>query len=166
MFRIDAGLGKAWGAVAMDEGSRGLAKRAKANPGFFNALAVASNGRLLPNPGGVLIRVSRRSQELEPSLAVSWKVSEDGRRVDFQLRKGVKFSDGSSFDANDVAHTFRLLMDPEPSLEVQQVGSDTAPVRRRRRGPEGNVRECLQYSKDGVFGTHRGGCAESVFVSK
>jgi uncharacterized protein GlcG (DUF336 family) len=56
MFRIDAGLGKAWGAVAMDEGSRGLAKRAKANPGFFNALAVASGGRLLPNPGGVLIR--------------------------------------------------------------------------------------------------------------
>jgi len=56
MFRIDAGIGKAWGAVAMDEGSRGLAKRAKANPGFFNALAVASNGRLLPNPGGVLIR--------------------------------------------------------------------------------------------------------------
>ena len=56
MFRIDAGLGKAWGAVAMDEGSRGLAKRAKANPGFFNALAVASAGRLLPNPGGVLIR--------------------------------------------------------------------------------------------------------------
>jgi len=56
MFRIDAGLGKAWGAVAMDEGSRGLAKRAKANPSFFNALAVASGGRLLPNPGGVLIR--------------------------------------------------------------------------------------------------------------
>lgn len=56
MFRVDAGLGKAWGAVAMDEGSRGLAKRAKANPGFFNALAVASGGRLLPNPGGVLIR--------------------------------------------------------------------------------------------------------------
>ena len=58
MFRVDAGLGKAWGAVAMDEGSRGLAKRAKASPAFFNSLAVASGGRLLPNPGGVLIRDS------------------------------------------------------------------------------------------------------------
>jgi uncharacterized protein GlcG (DUF336 family) len=58
MFRVDAGIGKAWGAVAMDEGSRGLAKRAKANPAFFNSLAVASGGRLLPNPGGVLIRDS------------------------------------------------------------------------------------------------------------
>jgi len=56
MFRVDIGLGKAWGAVAMDEGSRGLAKRAQGNPGFFNALSVASGGRLLPNPGGVLIR--------------------------------------------------------------------------------------------------------------
>jgi len=56
MFRVDVGIGKAWGAVAMDEGSRGLAKRAKGNPGFFNSLAVASGGRLLPNPGGVLIR--------------------------------------------------------------------------------------------------------------
>jgi uncharacterized protein GlcG (DUF336 family) len=56
MFRVDISLGKAWGAVAMNEGSRGLAKRAMGNPGFFNALAVASNGRLLPNPGGVLIR--------------------------------------------------------------------------------------------------------------
>ena len=56
MFRVDIGTGKAWGAVAMDEGSRGLAKKAKANPNFLNSLAVASGGRLLPNPGGVLIR--------------------------------------------------------------------------------------------------------------
>jgi uncharacterized protein GlcG (DUF336 family) len=56
MFRVDVGIGKAWGSVAMDEGSRGLAKRAKGNPGFFSALSVASEGRLLPNPGGVLIR--------------------------------------------------------------------------------------------------------------
>lgn len=58
MFRVDVGLGKAWGAVAMDEGSRGLAKRAKGNPEFFSSLVVASGGRLLPNPGGVLIRDS------------------------------------------------------------------------------------------------------------
>ncbi len=56
MFRVDVGIGKAWGSVAMEEGSRGLAKRAKGNPGFFSALSVASEGRLLPNPGGVLIR--------------------------------------------------------------------------------------------------------------
>ncbi len=56
MFRTDIAIGKAWGAVAMGESSRGLAKKAKENPAFVQALSVASAGRLLPNPGGVLIR--------------------------------------------------------------------------------------------------------------
>ena len=58
MFRVDVGIGKAWGSIAMGEGSRGLAKRAKANPAFIGALTDAAGGRLLPNPGGVLIRNS------------------------------------------------------------------------------------------------------------
>jgi len=56
MFRVDIAIGKAWGAVAMGESSRGLAKKAKENPAFVQALSVAASGRLLPNPGGVLIR--------------------------------------------------------------------------------------------------------------
>ena len=56
MFRVDISIGKAWGSVAMDEGSRGLAKKAKANPAFIGALSDAAGGKLLPNPGGVLIR--------------------------------------------------------------------------------------------------------------
>ncbi len=55
MFRFDISLGKAWGAVAMGESSRSLARRAKDNPVFFSALSDASGGRFLPNPGGVLI---------------------------------------------------------------------------------------------------------------
>jgi len=56
MFRNDIALGKAWGAVAMGEPSRSLAKKAQENPAFVQALSIASGGRLLPNPGGVLIR--------------------------------------------------------------------------------------------------------------
>lgn len=56
MFRPDIALGKAWGAVAMGESSRSLARKAQENPNFVNGLAVASGGRLLANPGGVLIR--------------------------------------------------------------------------------------------------------------
>ena len=58
MFRIDVGLGKAWGAVAMDTPSRKLAEKAKGNPAFIQALTVTSRGRMLPNPGGVLIKDS------------------------------------------------------------------------------------------------------------
>lgn len=56
MFRVDVGLGKAWGAVAMGCSSRALANRAKQNPNFFLSLAATSQGKFLPQQGGVLIR--------------------------------------------------------------------------------------------------------------
>ncbi len=62
--------------------------------------------------GGVLMRVNRLTQELEPELAVSWKVLEGGRSITLKLRESVTFSDGTPFSSEDVAHTFRRLMDP------------------------------------------------------
>jgi uncharacterized protein GlcG (DUF336 family) len=56
LLRFDIAFGKAWGALGMGFGSRALFGRAAQNPGFFTALAAASGGRLVPNPGGVLIR--------------------------------------------------------------------------------------------------------------
>lgn len=62
--------------------------------------------------GGVLLRVNRLTQELEPELAVSWKVENAGRRIVFKLREGVLFSDGTPFTAADVAYTIQMLLDP------------------------------------------------------
>ena len=62
--------------------------------------------------GGVLVRVNRQTQELEPELAQSWKTSKDGRQITFRLRSGILFSDGTNFSASDVAYTMQLLMDP------------------------------------------------------
>src|SRR6185369_14918214 len=62
--------------------------------------------------GGVLMRVNRLTQELEPELALSWKISEAGRAISFQLPDNVKFSDGSPFTSADVAYTFKRLLDP------------------------------------------------------
>lgn len=56
ILRFDIAFGKAWGALGMGFGSRNLFGRAAQNPAFFNALAAASGGRVVPNPGGVLIR--------------------------------------------------------------------------------------------------------------
>jgi uncharacterized protein GlcG (DUF336 family) len=56
MFRIDIGIGKAWGAVAMGCSSRALARRAKENPNFLITLASTAHGKFLPQQGGVLIR--------------------------------------------------------------------------------------------------------------
>jgi len=56
ILRYDIAYGKAWGALGMGFGSRTLFERAANTPQFFNALYVASGGRVVTNPGGVLIR--------------------------------------------------------------------------------------------------------------
>jgi peptide/nickel transport system substrate-binding protein len=62
--------------------------------------------------GGVLVRVNRLTQELEPELATSWKVTNGGKTITLQLRDGLRFSDGTPFSADDVAYTMQQLMDP------------------------------------------------------
>jgi peptide/nickel transport system substrate-binding protein len=61
---------------------------------------------------GVLIRVNRGTQQLEPDLAVSWKTAKDGSRIVFQLRHGVRFPDGSPFTSQDVVSSFTKMLDP------------------------------------------------------
>ena len=56
ILRFDIAYGKAWGALGMGFGSRALAERSVNSPIFFGALATASGGRLIPVPGGVLIK--------------------------------------------------------------------------------------------------------------
>jgi peptide/nickel transport system substrate-binding protein len=48
---------------------------------------------------------------IRPELATDWTVSEDGREVRFNLRRGVKWHDGKPFTAADVRCTFDLLME-------------------------------------------------------
>jgi uncharacterized protein GlcG (DUF336 family) len=59
ILRPGIALGKAWGSLGMGMGSRALAERAAKGPQsqiFFNALSTISVGRMVPAPGGVLIR--------------------------------------------------------------------------------------------------------------
>ncbi len=66
-------------------------------PKTFNPALVADDAsetvRYLT--GGVLVRLNRQTQRAEPELATSWKMSKDGRTITFQLRRGVRFSDGT-----------------------------------------------------------------------
>jgi peptide/nickel transport system substrate-binding protein len=84
-------------------------------PKTFNPILVddeaAEDVRYLT--GGVLIRLNRQTQTLEPSLATTWDISRDRKTVTFHLRKGVHFSDGTPFTSEDVAYTIKLLMDPQ-----------------------------------------------------
>lgn len=61
--------------------------------------------------GGVLVRVNRQTQMAEPELAESWKLV-GTRRIEFRLRPGLKFSDGSELTEKDVLATLQRLSDP------------------------------------------------------
>src|SRR5260221_7571274 len=58
LLRFDIAFGKAWGALGMGFGSRTLAAPAAKTPPFFTMLAAATGGRMVTNPGGVLVRTA------------------------------------------------------------------------------------------------------------
>jgi peptide/nickel transport system substrate-binding protein len=58
-----------------------------------------------------LIHINRLSQNTEPALAKSWKVSSDGLEYTLKLRQGVHFSDGHPLTADDVLFTFTVYLD-------------------------------------------------------
>ncbi|MGV6876483.1 GlcG/HbpS family heme-binding protein [Pseudochelatococcus sp. B33] len=56
ILRCEIAYGKAWGALGMGLPTRVLSERAAVSPAFFTAIASASQGRIIPVPGGVLLR--------------------------------------------------------------------------------------------------------------
>jgi uncharacterized protein GlcG (DUF336 family) len=54
--RFEIAFGKAYGALALGMGSRSLMARAEQQPYFISAAAAAIGGRLVPVPGGVLVK--------------------------------------------------------------------------------------------------------------
>ena len=57
-----------------------------------------------------LVAYKDESTELEPGLAESWQVSSDGQTYTFQLRKDVKFHDGTPFNADAVVFSIGRMM--------------------------------------------------------
>ena len=55
---------------------------------------------------------------LQPELAKSWEVSEDGLKITFHLRKGIRWSDGVPFTADDVLFTYNDLILNEDVVSI------------------------------------------------
>ncbi len=56
LLRFEIARGKAWGTLGMGFGGREIARRAVKQAGFYSALSDMSGGRMVPVPGGVLIK--------------------------------------------------------------------------------------------------------------
>lgn len=90
----------------------------EASPETFNPELTSSGSTsyVLTQIYDGLVSVKSGSSEIEPSLAESWTVSEDGRTYTFKLRPGVKwqttanFTPSRDFNADDVVFTFDRMM--------------------------------------------------------
>jgi peptide/nickel transport system substrate-binding protein len=60
-----------------------------------------------------LIHINRATQKTESALAKSWSVSKDGTQFTLKLRRGLRFSDGHPFDADDVLFSFKVYLDEQ-----------------------------------------------------
>src|SRR5690606_33712196 len=76
-----------------------------------HAVTAVNDFRILVNVYDGLTRYRDGTLEVEPSLAESWEISEDGKTYTFKLRDGVTFHDGSSFNAEAVKFNFDRMLD-------------------------------------------------------
>lgn len=83
-----------------------------------------------------LIHINRGSQKTEPALARSWAVSKDGTVFTVKLRRGLKFSDGVPFDADDVIFSFKVYLDEKvhsPHRDLLMIGNKPVKVEKLDR---------------------------------
>src|SRR6185503_7224520 len=82
---------------------------------FFNNLRT---GVVMHHQGwDALVYRNPDTFKLEPLLATEWK-QPDPTTIEFTLRPGVKFHDGSAFTADDVVYTINLIADPASRLST------------------------------------------------
>lgn len=79
ILRFDIAFAKAYGALGMGIGSRGLALKAKEVPDLIEGAIAASKGRLIAVPGGVLIM--NVDNEIIGAAGVSGDTSDNDERV-------------------------------------------------------------------------------------
>ncbi len=75
------------------------------------AVTAVNDFRILMNVYDGLVQYKDGTLEVEPALATSWTISEDGTEYTFTLREGVTFHDGSAFDAAAVKFNFDRMLD-------------------------------------------------------
>ena len=83
-----------------------------------------------------LIHIDRESQKVVPALARAWRVSPNGLSYTLQLRKGIRFSDGVPFDADDVVFSFKVYIDEKansPQRDMLTVADK--PIQVHKDGP-------------------------------
>src|SRR5262245_16185049 len=112
-----------------------LAYTQRIEPRTFNPVTVtdAASKEVINRLFADLIHINRLNQKTESALAKSWTVSPDGLHYTLELRRGLRFSDGHPFDADDVVFTFQSYLDERnasPQRDLLVVGGKPIVVRK------------------------------------
>ena len=84
-----------------------------------HTVTAVNDFRILMNVYDGLVRYKNGKLEVEPALATAWTISDDGLTYTFTLREGVKFHDGTDFNAEAVKFNFdRMLKDDHPQHDT------------------------------------------------
>ena len=109
--------------VMAQSGGKTLVIGIAADPTGFDPEAVENNtsGFVMAAVFDSLVRYKTGSTEVEPGLAERWDVAPDGMQYTFTLRQGVKFHDGSTFDADAVVWNLdKLIKRDAPNYDQAQ----------------------------------------------
>lgn len=101
-----------------------------------------------------LVAMDWSTGKVIPKLATGWDISPDGLTYTFRLRQGVRFHDGTPFNAEAVKFTFDRILNPETRVPIRYVYSairsvevaDPYTVRMRLSKPSGYLLGALTYT--------------------
>jgi len=103
--------------------TRSRSRRARTHRGLDPALVDdGESSKVIVNIYEGLLKYADDSTEVEPCLAESWEVSEDGLTYTFKLRQGVKFHDGTDFNAEAVKFNIDRQLPPKVTEDMGYAG--------------------------------------------
>lgn len=76
-----------------------------------------------------LVKYNENSTAVEPGLATDWQMAPDGLSWTFHLRKGVKFQDGTDFNADAVKFTVDRQLPPQVTADMPYASFTFGPVK-------------------------------------
>lgn len=91
-----------------------LVATVRSEPRSFNRLVATDRTSALVSSlvHGRLVRINGATHDVEPWIAESWSVRDEGRTILVKLRPDVKFSDGASVTSSDVTFSVDAVFDP------------------------------------------------------
>ncbi|MDR1206091.1 MAG: ABC transporter substrate-binding protein [Peptococcaceae bacterium] len=89
------------------------------------------------------LAIAHKDGSVEPWLAESWVVDEDAGAINFKLREGVKFTDGSDFNADVAVWNYRRIM---------ETGAMNSLMTGVEKVSDYEIRVQLRYYSSGMWG--------------